>query len=260
MISTNAPSAYVPNRSLPAKLARRMTQWRVAKPLPAAPRRAIVSFTFDDFPVSAATTGADIIEAAGGKATYYACTGMAGTRNETGDLFTAADIVRLAAKGHEIAGHTISHLDCAKAFKGKVMADVNANLAALKQMGHAAPVTQFAYPFGETHIGVKQALVPHFRAARGVLAGVNTKGSDLMQLRALELDANDWTTGRAAKAIEAAAKTPAWVVIFTHDVRSDHSTYGTTPEALTRLTTLARDTGAALLTMSAALDEIEAGA
>jgi len=247
---------YNPDRSFPAKIRRRLTQWRPAERLGAAPERAIVTFTFDDFPKSAADTGAEIVEAAGGKATYYACTGMAGSVNATGELFTDIDLAALTKAGHEIGAHTDSHIDCAKALRSEILSNVDANLARLKEMGHTAPVTQFAYPYGETRMDIKRAMTCKFEACRGILAGVNGEGSDLMQLRAMELEPGDWTTKRAAAAIEAAARTPTWIVIFTHDVRETPSDYGTTPDALISLARQARDSGAAILNMSDALAEI----
>ena len=240
------------------KVKRRLTQWRVAKPLTASPKRAIVSFTFDDFPKSAATTGAQIIENAGGKACFYACTGMAGTHNDTGQLFDAADIHRLLSSGHEIGAHTQTHLDCAGATVRAAMKDIEENIVALEAMGASEPITQFAYPYGETRSDLKRALPDKFAAVRGVLAGVNKKGSDLMQLRSMELTPDSATTERAAEAITEAARRPAWVIVFTHDVRTHPSPYGVTPDALSHLVNLAKQSGAALLTPSQALAEIMA--
>ncbi|MEE9381156.1 MAG: polysaccharide deacetylase family protein [Hyphomonadaceae bacterium] len=248
---------YSPSRTLPAKLRRRMTQWNAAAPLSASPKRAIVSFTFDDFPKSAADTGASIVESVGGRACYYACTGMAGTTTETGEMFDERDIVALSAAGHEIGAHTDTHLDCAQSGTPEVLASINANITALAAMGLAAAPTQFAYPYGETGLDIKEALAGRFQTARGILPGTNSKGSDTMQLRAYELERDDWTMTRAAKAIEAAAQTPAWIILFTHDVRTAPSAYGTTPNVLRKLARLARDCGAAILTPSEAMAEIE---
>lgn len=249
-------TAYQPDRSFPAKIARRLTRWSVAKPLEAAPKQSFICFTFDDFPKSAADTGADILDEAGAKGCFYACTGMAGTANQTGDLFDAGDLKALTAAGHEIGAHTQSHLDCARADTATVLADIDTNLARLSAMGHDYPVTQFAWPYGETRAGLKPQLASRFEASRGVLAGPNRKGSDLMQLSAYELDETQASIERAAAAIDKAAREPAWLFIFTHDVRERHSPWGTRPTALRRLVRLARDTGAALVTPSMALAAI----
>ena len=253
-----SPSAYTPDRSLPAKLKRRLTQWRAAVPMKQDPDRAIVVFSFDDFPKSAADTGAEILDEVGAKGGFYACTGMAGTSNYTGEQFDERDLAALTAGGHEIGAHTQSHIDCSVTPEAEVITDIEANLTQLTSMGLSQSVTQFAWPFGETRYSLKPRLAPMFSAVRGVLPGHNRKGSDLMQLRAFELEPDDWTTDRAAAAIEAAALKPSLVCIFTHDVSNTPSRCGTTPAALRKLVRLARDSGALIATPSAALTHIQA--
>ncbi|MCA8901335.1 MAG: polysaccharide deacetylase family protein [Hyphomonas sp.] len=254
-METAAPP-YSPSRSLYHKAARRMTQWRTVKPLGRDPASAIVSFTFDDFPKSAATAGAKILEAAGGRGTYYACTGMAGQANTMGDLFDAGDLARLSAAGHEIGAHTHLHLDCAQASTERALEDVDVNLAQLRDMGVAGRVTQFAFPFGETRTSLKRQLASRFDACRGILPGRNCAQSDLTQLRAFELDGTDARTDAALKAIRQLRHSPAWIVLFTHDVSDLQSGYGVTEAVLERLVGASVSAGAALLTMSEALAAI----
>ena len=249
---------YQPDRSLPAKIARRMTRWSVAHPVPATPEHTKICFTFDDFPNSAADTGAEILDEVGARGCFYACTGMVGTKNQTGELFDAHDLRRLAAAGHEIGAHTETHLDCARTGTAEVLADIDTNIARLAALGHTLPVTQFAWPYGETRASLKPKLTSRFMAARGVLPGANVQGSDLMQLSAYELDETESSIARAADAIEKAAASPALLFIFTHDVREKHSAWGTTPAHLRRLVRLARDTGAEIVTPSVALASIRA--
>lgn len=251
------PSKYTPDRSLAAKLKRRLTQWRAARPMPANPHQPIVTFSFDDFPKSAADYGADALAAIGATGTYYASTGMAGTRNLTGDLFTTSDLTMLAQAGHEIGAHTENHLDCAQASPARVRREIAVNQIKLAAMVPTHPAQNFAWPYGETQFRAKADIADLVTTARGILPGINRKGTDLMQLRAFELSPEDWTTARAAKAIETAAHTPGWVIIFTHDVRPNPSPFGTTPDALARLTRLAHDSGAQVLTMAGALAQIQ---
>ena len=253
-----ALSAYQPSGSLTAKLRRRMARWHLARPLLARPRTTRICFTFDDFPKSAADTGAEILDEVGAKGCFYACTGMAGTENHLGRLFDERDLSELTAAGHEIGAHTETHLDCGQAPQDVVLKDIDTNLKRLVEMGHHEIVRQFAWPYGETSRSLKPRLSSRFDAVRGIHAGVNMKGSDLMQLKALELDASEASIDRAAAAIEAGASEPAWIFVFTHDVREKHSEWGTTPANLRRLARLARDTGAKLQTPSMALDAIRA--
>lgn len=255
-MTAQALADYVPDRSLAAKIRRRLTRWQVAAPLSVQPRETYICFTFDDFPKSAGDTGAEILDEVGAKGGYYACTGMAGTTGTMGDLFDERDLAPLTAAGHEICAHTESHIDCARTSMKDVLIDIDTNLARLREMGHTLPVTQFAWPYGETSAGLKPALTTKFEAVRGILPGVNNKGADLMQLSAYELDADEASTARAAAAIEAAARNPTWLFVFTHDVRQNGSPWGTTPDSLRRLVRLARDTGANLVTPSRAVQEI----
>jgi len=250
-------SVYNPSRSIPARISRRLTQWNTIKPLGKTPSRPIVSFTFDDFPKSAADQGAQIIEDAGGRGTFYACTSFIGQRAPTGDQFEEADVRALLDSGHEIGAHTHTHLDCSKENIESIKTDIKENLARLSDLG-ANSIESFAYPYGETHPAVKRSLLGQFSTARGILAGHNGHSTDRMQLRAFELSKEDWTIDRAANAIKATATAPSWVVIFTHGITQSAEAYGTTPKALRELTKIAQGIGAEILTMKDAMLRLEA--
>ncbi len=87
---------------------------RLARHLRVAPARLnnsgpMVSFTFDDAPISAAKVGADMLEQYDARGTFYIAGGLvdAWSGNWTG--VSAEDIVGLHRRGHEIACHTFSH-------------------------------------------------------------------------------------------------------------------------------------------------------
>ncbi len=248
---------YSPSRSFSAKIKRRLTQWRVTAPLCIQPDKPIVSFTFDDFPKSAANEGAEILENVNGKGTYYACSSLAGTNTRTGEQFDASDIAALQRSGHEIGAHTHSHLDCSKAKLSDIHDDIALNLRRLSEMG-ASNITQFAYPYGETQIDLKRGLVKDFQSARGVLPGINNAGADRMQLRAFELTPDPRTIQRAGAALRAAQTSPTWIVLFTHDVHQSPSSFGVHSEDLRQLTKMARDIDAEILSVSGAMNYMKA--
>ncbi len=251
-------AAYSPARSISAKLQRRLIQWKAVAPLASSPASSLVSFTFDDFPKSAADTGADILEAVGARGTYYACSRFSGQSNIVGDLFDERDIAALAKAGHEIGSHTRGHIDCAQTPVEIALADIENGDADLAAMGGPAPITQFAYPFGETRLALKRALKGRYRGARGVLFGMNQRGSDALQLRAIEIDADSSSHARAMNAIDYAARKPVWLVFFTHDVRASASPFGVTPSTLKQISIAVRDAGLPMATMSGAMDVLGA--
>lgn len=55
----------------------------------------IVSFTFDDFPKSAAQAGKDILERHGWRGSYYASGALMGACTLHGAMFDSGDLVRL---------------------------------------------------------------------------------------------------------------------------------------------------------------------
>lgn len=247
--------SYEPSRSIPARISRRLTQWSVVKPLLRQPTRALVTFTFDDFPTSAVNNGAQILEDAGGRGTFYACTSFMGETTATGEQFTTSDIETLKRGGHEIGAHSHGHLDFAKTSIQAIDEDIQINLKRLSDLG-IANVDSFAYPYGETQPGLKRALVSTFSSARGILPGRNDEGSDFMQLRAFELSEENSTIERAAKAIKAAEEVPSWIIIFTHGICPSNPAFGTTPSSLRKLVQIAQDIGADICTMKDAVRQL----
>ena len=246
------PMDYKPRSSLLARLNRRRVSMNKTAPIN-APTQSIITFGFDDFPKSAADTGADIIESIGAKAIFYACTGLAGKTSLTGEQYIDTDMLALERAGHEIGAHTHTHLDCACAPKSSVIRNITKNLVELKEMGLHSPVDHFAYPYGETTIDLKRALQDKFVTARGIRAGVNPKGADRMQLAAMELTPDTSTTTRTIGAIEKAAIVSCWLHIFTHDIQASPSPYGTTPNELRKIVKSARDSGVLVATPREAL-------
>ena len=238
---------YDPSRSLRARIARKLTLWRMAAPVTVRVDQPILTMTFDDFPHSAATTGAEIVEAAGGRAGFYACTTMLQDEGSPADMFRARDIADLLARGHEVGAHGHGHLDFSRTPAHQVREDLARNLSILSDLGVRPPVASFAYPFGETDMATKRLVAARFATARGIAAGINEGRVDRAQLRAAELTPEDWTHRRAADLIEQAARGQGWLILFTHDVREDPGPWGITPAALRALMRQARDAGLRLL-------------
>jgi peptidoglycan/xylan/chitin deacetylase (PgdA/CDA1 family) len=237
---------YAPSRTPPAKVQRRIVQWRRASQAEVAPDRPVITFTFDDFPKSA-LNGADIVEKHGGHAGFYACTSFLGQRSPVmGEMFDGATLRELSARGHEIGAHTHTHLDCARARLEKVERDIGENLVALSEAGHNATVSSFAFPYGETTYAAKRWVGEVFATGRGIRPGVNAGEVDRSQLRAVELGASAMHRRRAIAALKSCVDAKGWLFFFTHDVGNSPTNYGAPSDLLEELAQQAVDAGAVL--------------
>ncbi len=245
--------AYEPPRDLASKLGRRLTQWRAARPATLRFAQPMLSVCFDDFPASAALNGARILEARGARGTFFAAAGLAEQDGPCGRNFSAADLLRLAKVGHEIACHTYAHKDCARSETYEVLKDIAANRDALALMGASAPNT-LAYPYGETTTALKNALPPRFSCARGVLPGLNIGRTDLAQLRAYPLFGVN-AMDRAQASLKRAARMNAWMIAFTHDVETTPSLYGTSCNDLEAFLSAAQTMGFEIAPMNEVLGQ-----
>ena len=236
---------YRPDLGPVGKLRRRLTRFYARRPAPAEPGAGLVTFTFDDAPASSVQEGAAILEAAGRKGSWYISAGLCGGHGHMGRFATKAEVVDLHVRGHEVACHTFSHLDCARMTTSAFVEDVDRNRAALKALGCATET--FAYPFGEVSFGPKRELSRRFTLSRTAQAGLIRRGSDLAQAAGVGLLGPDGEAASLAWIARAAAER-AWVILFTHDVRPEPSPWGCTPAALSRVLDAALAAGLEVVT------------
>ena len=227
------PPAYQPDRTLKGKLRRRAMRLMARRPARRGPDRPLLSVTFDDIPASAAEAGAALLEARGLRGGFYISAGLAGREGPMGRYAEGAAVRDLAARGHEIGCHTFSHLDCGRAGRAAVEADVAANGEALRAWGAPQPAT-FAYPYGDVAWAAKRALRDRFALLRTVQAGLVRRGGDLAQAPAVGVEGPDGEAV-ARRWLRRAAAERAWLILFTHDVAETPSPWGCTPAALSRL-------------------------
>lgn len=249
---------YSPGGGLRRKAGRIYARARARRVLRVRPSRGMVSFTFDDFPKSAATVGAAELERLGARGAYYAAAGFAGIENHHGRMFDPDDIRALEAAGHEIGNHTFSHLDCARTDADRVVADVERNEQALRAMGCAGPLRSFAFPYGEASPAAKRALAPRFDTLRAVRPGLIAGRADFNLLPAHSLDGGETGLARVLAALERAARQNAWLIVFTHDVQDSPSEWGCTPAMLHKALETAWALDLDILTVGEAASQIAA--
>jgi peptidoglycan/xylan/chitin deacetylase (PgdA/CDA1 family) len=249
---------YQPSRSLPARIWRKLTQYHCTDPVTIAPERPILSIGFDDFPLSAARNGAKTCEDQDMPATFYVASTFLDTQHPImGPMMNDATIIDLARRGHEIGAHTKSHFDCARQSRAHVKADLDDNLAHLNGLPLDQTIDSFAYPYGETTIGLKADIVSRFSNGRGVNSGLNRGKTDAAQLRANLITDEPWRIKAIEDLIEAAVQKPGWLILFTHDVQREPGPWGCQPETLAGLLSAAKQKGFVFATTGQTMRQIK---
>ncbi|MDB5535655.1 MAG: Polysaccharide deacetylase [Devosia sp.] len=233
---------------------------RVARAVPYRPfrlalERPVVTFTFDDFPLSAAEHAAPLLEAADARGTFYFADGLAGG-SENGQPIASRDVVAdLAARGHDIGGHTRAHINVQRSTTKDLIADVTANTSAIATLTGQAP-TSFAYPFGVVSIRSKAVLAARYAGLRGIMAGINRGWIDLAHLRAQELYDASSSLGSMYALLDDLERDGGWLIFYTHDVRTDPSGIGCSPDYFGAVLEMVVSRGIAVQTMAQTLQEL----
>ena len=228
-----AAEDYSPDRSLKGKLRRRIVRFQQRKPAQVQLKRPMVSFSFDDVPISGLETGGAILEARGARGTYFVCAGLADKDSRMGRYAGRAALLAAQATGHEIGCHTYDHLDCGAADATAIAADMDRNEEALAQWG-AGRATTFAYPYGDVSLGAKRVAAPRFALARALHHGLVETGADLNQAPAVGIEGPNGADVGLHWLQQAKARR-AWVILYSHDVRETPSPVGCTPTALAQV-------------------------
>ena len=239
---------YHADSSLKGKLRRRLVRLQHRRPAARAPGQPMVSFSFDDAPCSAFTTGARVLERHGARGVYFVCAGTAGQSGFVGRLGEPADMQRVHAAGHEVGCHTYSHLDCGRAGAQATAADLDRNAEALRAWGLPAPQT-FAYPYGDVGSPAKKQLADRFALSRALHPGVVEAGTDLAQAPAVGIEGGDGEA-KALHWMDEALRRRAWLILFTHGVEDAVTRYGCTTTTFERLVAHAISSGLEIVTVA----------
>ena len=176
----------------------------------------MVTFSFDDSWESQYVNALPMLEAAGYKATFFLTTDFV----EQGfSLFMSPINLRdIKNRGHEIAGHTLSHPSLTDISAAAVRTEVEASRAYLYFLT-GAPVNSFAYPFGNVNATVK-AIVREagYTSARGIRGNaLNTPSSDPFDLSS-DCLTTETTLAQVAARITEAKANRQWYIMCLHDV------------------------------------------
>ena len=135
----------------------------------------IVSFTFDDFPYSAAMAAADILNSYNIKGTFYLFPGLINQKipGIEDEPITTREISKIASNGHEIGFHSHDHLRFTELGYVSILRQMFQGSQIKKYAGRKA--VSFSYPFGCTYPKRFDLIAKllRYKTTRGIEFGVN---------------------------------------------------------------------------------------
>jgi peptidoglycan/xylan/chitin deacetylase (PgdA/CDA1 family) len=236
------------NRALATRIRRKSARIEPARP--------VASFTFDDAPASAATLGAEALESAGFRGTYYVAGGLCGLEEEGAPILSVDDLVRLHRAGHEIACHTFSHIRVSGLGRQQFQSELDRNRSFMAQECPGATLANFSYPFGDVSLSRKRQAEGCFESARGISPGVNSGVIDLGLLKSVALYSDSIADAQVDGYFDRARRENGWLIFYTHDVGPRPSRWGSTMAQLERTVATAKARGFDVLTVRDALNRL----
>ena len=213
----------------------------------------IISFTFDDFPSSALNVGGEILRQHGVRGTYYVSLGLMDQEIPAGRAFSAEDLMRLVADGHELGCHTFAHCHAWETEPRAFEESILQNRRALKQLMPKVVMQTLSYPISCPRPQTKRVAAKYFSCARGGGQTFNAGTADLDCLNAFFLEKCKGDVGQIKRIVDANASASGWLVFATHDVCSSPTRFGCTPDVFGRVVDCAVESGAAILPVWEAL-------
>jgi peptidoglycan/xylan/chitin deacetylase (PgdA/CDA1 family) len=218
--------------SLKARINNQLVRYLCAVPFRLRNEHPMVSFTFDDAPVSAATTGAAMLEEYDARGTFYVAGSLADTWSGNRTATGPDHIVDLHRRGHEIGCHTFSHKRATELSAAMMAAEIAKNRRYLLALDASIRIENFAYPYGAGSVLRKRQLGKAFRSSRGILPGINRGSVDLQYLRAMPLIDDLIDHDGIDRALDESIDSNGWLIFYSHDVEPDPSPFGCSPSLL----------------------------
>src|SRR5439155_1567314 len=200
------------------------------RPLLVESATPLISFTFDDFPRSALLVGGSILNRFGLTGTFYASFGLMGQMVATGRIFVRQDLDVLKAQGHELGCHTFDHCHSWETSTDLFEKSIVRNEQARRELIPGVRFKTFSYPISPPRPRTKRRAAAHFAGCRGGGQTLNVGMTDSTYLAAYFLEKSRDDPEAVKKMIDENRRARGWLILATHDISSDPTPYGCTPE------------------------------
>jgi peptidoglycan/xylan/chitin deacetylase (PgdA/CDA1 family) len=186
----------------------------------------VVSLTFDDT-FDDQQAAIDLLDERGMRGTFYVDSARIGSSQ----ALSASQLLDLQSDGHEIAGHTIDHVNLSMIEPAEQRRQVCDDRVTLMDMGFE--VTSFAYPFGAADAMTPQIVAEcGYNSARDIGGMSNPVPPPDPYVIRTAPSVKAETTADDLEGYVAAAEPDGWVPIVFHHVCDGCSTIGIAPAVL----------------------------
>jgi peptidoglycan/xylan/chitin deacetylase (PgdA/CDA1 family) len=187
-------------------------------------------------------------------------------------MYEADDLAELVRLGHELGCHTFGHCHSWDTPADEYEKAILDNQLAFNEVLPGASFKTFAYPHSPPRIEVKKVAGRHFLCCRGGglkpgrylhrhSAGGQTFNAgitDLNYLCAFFLEKSRGKPDVVKNLIDQNARARGWLIFATHDVRTNPSLYGCTPDFFEQAVQWSLESGARILPVVEALEVLRA--
>jgi len=178
----------------------------------------VLSFTFDDAPVTQYTNAVPILAKYNFSATTYITTDYIGNKKGKLNLDQLKEMENVY--GWDVSSHTLSHLDVAQKGQDSM---IKKQILGAKQFlidnGFSKGIQHFAYPFGSFDNNYTMELVKkHFKSARGIRGNIETlPPADDYRLRVVYVF-NSTDPATVLNRVDKAIENGDWVILVNHGI------------------------------------------
>lgn len=214
--------------------------------------RGLVTLTFDDGWEENIHTAIPIMEEFGYQSNQFYAT----TFIENSPYPNATQTIKtIAAKGHEMGSHTVTHPDLTTLSATQLNHELSYSKNYLEGI-FKTPINYFATPYGSYNTPVLGRIMNYYTVHRTVNTGYNSKDNfDITQLKVQNVLSN--TTAAEVDAwVKKAQQDKTWLILVLHRVADNPGPYDTTPVLFRAQLNAIKANDAKVVTISEALAEI----
>lgn len=213
--------------------------------------RGVVTVTFDDGWESIYSNGLQLMENYGINSTQYIISGSVGKKM----YMTSDQIDAFKRGGHQIASHSVSHLNLTKVDDKTLEQEVVSSRETLEDK--FGPIHDMASPLGAFNDHTITNIKRHYRSHRSTQTGLNTRESfDRYNIQVQNITPNT-TIEQVENWILEARQQNGWLVLVYHQVDESGDDYSVTPAEFNKQLNAIKKSGLKTATMDEVLRTIK---